>query len=826
MSSPKPAPATSSGGAGHRVAPIPFSGGSNSTLQAVMGALGELPKWVNLGSEKDQSKGFDKVMWSRFDIRGDVPVHGTLLQNIKPLLLLGYSGGFQAWDVSSDKNAVEILSFRTETMLCAKVLEPPGYNNSGQPDRLATNRPVLAFSSTTSRSTVQFMEMATANVLNIPLHHDDPILELDCNADVIVVATEKCIFVYDSLSLTNKHRIMDTLPVPRELKGTVINPFSLGPRWLAYASSKPIGIENRGGLQEESTGSLVTDAVGLVQRTSKDLWLYGGAKLQTVSDMVNRPSSHPSRAQQTSSGVSRNNVGIVKIVAVGQNDVADMDPVFHFRAHRDPRFVTLLKFNHDGTILVTADSSGQHVHVFNLAFVEKKYNDMARYWSSSHATPTQRPNAVAQHIYTLRRGITTGWIRDLAFSPDSRWISFTSDRATVHIFPISPRGGPVSKRTHIRGNIASSGRFAASSGLNELPLEQRPVLLDGALLKLKFKSDKDVQETDVDPMKLATQTIPQHVIVPGHVSLHFGSDDKTKDFNSTEDQQHGHTMNMYVATTEGKMVLYKLQPSVAQRSTDSTATESGGGAENGSSFLGMIAQQIIQTGSGPSPRDPEQIGVSCESSMLWELCREKNWPDVTRQITSSRSTMPRQQRAPTPNIDDANNNAEWLSKLEIRTHQDGQRKVWMGPQFEFRPYDDASSRPSSNNRNGKMKASRRPLQVKNRMKNREQLSKSPIISLSAGLVASSWPDSPIIHIPATSSKSKPSSSPSNGNPDSLVRDALQEAMRFDVESPEYSTEDFGQSSDQGEESDTEADWSEDTMFTMEQPNLSFNPQTQ
>jgi hypothetical protein len=42
-------------------------------------------------------------------------------------------------------------------------------------------------------------------------------------------------------------------------------------------------------------------------------------------------------------------------------------------------------------------------------------------------------------IYTLHRGMTTATLQHISFSPDSRWVAVTSQRGTVHVFPIHPK---------------------------------------------------------------------------------------------------------------------------------------------------------------------------------------------------------------------------------------------------------------------------------------------------------------------------------------------------------------------------------------------------
>ena len=59
--------------------------------------------------------------------------------------------------------------------------------------------------------------------------------------------------------------------------------------------------------------------------------------------------------------------GVVKVVGASAAS-ADQQPIAHFWAHlgASSTAVTLISFNRDGTLLITADEAGQHFHVFLL----------------------------------------------------------------------------------------------------------------------------------------------------------------------------------------------------------------------------------------------------------------------------------------------------------------------------------------------------------------------------------------------------------------------------------------------------------------------------
>eukprot|EP00039_Didymoeca_costata_P001549 m.53265 g.53265 ORF g.53265 m.53265 type:complete len:827 (-) comp10853_c0_seq3:119-2599(-) len=787
---------------GRSVAPKQLAGPSSSTLNVVLDALSEIPKLVTgsgiLNTEslkRDADGDAETVLWARFDVRGD---------HINPkskneLLLLGYVDGFQIWDISNKTDVREVLSLRTGAVVCAKVLQPPP-QISEYVDRLSTNRPVLAFCYLSQKQTVQFMELSSAKILNIHLKHDSPVLDITCNAETLIVATENAIFAYKSSTLESIAKIKDIQIVPKDQKGIVINPFALGHRWLAYATSeKPKGEwDDHGGIDPADASSLVDDALGMVQRKGNDLWRYSGQKLQTMSDMMNRPASHPSRVAPVSLGVPES-VGLVKIFELGGDGKGGLRKVAHFRAHPSTAFVVKMKFNEEGTLLVTADSTGQYLNVFSLAFLGRKATDISALWkmntpSAQNSEPIRR-TCVPQHLYKLKRGITPTWIRDICISEDSRWVAFTSERETIHVFPMNTRGGAITPRTHGSADLVNNGRFAASSGLTEVfPLTcKTPVLIDGANLKLKLQPDASTS-TD-DPHILPSAPTGLHgLITSGHATINFCPTETAQqpDFLDGSSARKVMKFPLVVATCHGTLVRHTLIPIVESEEHEENTSQgapatmerrpSGGDI----SVLNTVVQ-LVRTGSPRLVRDKgkrkmETVNLSCHDSKSWDLCRHRDWPDVSRQIQSAR-IMPPNTRVVMPE-----GNAEWLSRVEISTYQDGHRKIWMGPQFQFTTTNSINATSDGSPKT-------EPLPISSPQKDTKGT-----LSVSFGVAASSWPGSPSIQFPGQS-------------PSTDVVDELSKAMNI---TPPASP-DSDMSEHEATDSETEAniEWCE-TMFPLEQ----------
>lgn len=264
--------------------------------------------------------------------------------------------------------------------------------------------------------------------------------------------------------------------------------------------------------------------VGMARKTGHSLWYLGGKGVAKVSEMLNgraRSASDSRRHEQDMPAhplmmSDDQQAGVVKVVDLGAAVApsAAAATVAHFRAHLGSP-VAIMAFDPTGTLLVTASTDGLVFHVFHLgaeSYPLKAQPSHSRTPSDSngHAAlatanggggedraggPAEpSPAAVnyriaAQHIYSLQRGITTASICSISFSMDSRWVALASDRGTTHVFPINPRGEPITTRTHTAPTVTNPSRFETSAGISEMVQKKkdgREPIEVSAILKLKY----------------------------------------------------------------------------------------------------------------------------------------------------------------------------------------------------------------------------------------------------------------------------------------------------------------------------------------------------
>ena len=165
--------------------------------------------------------------------------------------------------------------------------------------------------------------------------------------------------------------------------------------------------------------------------------------------------------------------------------------IAHFLAHQEPIYA--LEFNHNGRLLVSADSLGQYFNVFQI---------------NSNSFKCTR--TVVKHLYSLYRGDTTSKVRNISFSNDSRWLAISTKRGTTHIFPLNSYGGPVNARTHSKPYVVNrTAKHQRTAGFIESDNEhlthsssfvKMPLLNNSSLANSNNSTDSQQQQYQMQQM--------------------------------------------------------------------------------------------------------------------------------------------------------------------------------------------------------------------------------------------------------------------------------------------------------------------------------------
>ncbi|KAM7139966.1 BCAS3 microtubule associated cell migration factor isoform 6-T7 [Macrochelys suwanniensis] len=383
-----------------------------SYMESVVTFLQDVVPQAYSGTPPTEEK--EKIVWVRFenadlnDTSRNMEFHEIHSTGNEPplLLMIGYSDGIQIWSIPISGEAQELFSVRHGPVRAARILPAPQISPQ-KCDNFSEKRPLLGVCKSLGSSgtsppycCVDLYSLRTGEMVK-SIQFKTPIYDLHCNKRILVVVLQEKIAAFDSCTFTKKFFVTSCYPCP----GPNMNPIALGSRWLAYAENKLIRChQSRGGAC--------------------------GDNIQSYTATV---------------------ISAAKVIVSEDSDSNGI--VAHFPAHEKP--ICCMAFNPSGMLLVTTDTLGHDFHVFQV---------LTHPWSSSQSA--------VHHLYTLHRGETEAKVQDISFSHDCRWVVVSTLRGTSHVFPINPYGGQPCVRTHMSPRVVNRmSRFQKSAGLEEIEQE-------------------------------------------------------------------------------------------------------------------------------------------------------------------------------------------------------------------------------------------------------------------------------------------------------------------------------------------------------------------
>ncbi|XP_022648182.1 breast carcinoma-amplified sequence 3-like isoform X2 [Varroa destructor] len=406
-------------------------------------------------------------------------------------------------------------------------------------------------------------------------------------------------------------------------------PVAIGNRWLAYAEKTLSHSQaTPGGLISEDPASVTVTVI----QTAKII----KAGLTRLGETVTSSCSPPRR------GNAHFSQGIVSVVDVAATDTDRM--LLHFLAHRDP--ITSLCFDAAGSLLMTADTQGRKFHVFRL-----------------QPHPAGSTHAKVELLYVLQRGDTTATVWDLAFSLDSRWAAAATARGTVHVFPIAPYGGRASVRTHLAPRVVNKlSRYHRSVGVDRDSdsLIVQPAVQIRHTLNL---GDNEVGSRKGDGMLL---------------SMGFSSARACWLTNNKAPLQAPNQDSLFTVTTSGALLEYilELRPQMTESGTI------GGRASDQETGIDVAAHHVAEW----QLLIPNTVAGAT-------TCNTSSGPNAAHGGTNTGLNPPTKRVPPQGRpqgggegaITPGKHSGYWMSQVEIVTYAPPHRRLWMGPQFSFKP---------------------------------------------------------------------------------------------------------------------------------------------
>uniref|UniRef100_A0A672HFB1 BCAS3 microtubule associated cell migration factor n=1 Tax=Salarias fasciatus TaxID=181472 RepID=A0A672HFB1_SALFA len=697
-----------------------------SYMESVVTFLQDVVPQAYTGAPPTDEK--EKIIWVRFD-KADIndtsrnpefmEMHSGTTE--PPLcLMIGYTDGMQIWSVSLAGEAQELFSVRHGPVRAARTLPAP-HVGPLKTDTFAEKRPLLGVCKSTGSSgtsppycCADLYSLRTGEMVK-SIQFKTPIYDLHCNKHILVVSLQEKIAAFDSCTFTKKFFVTSCYPCP----GPSLNPIALGSRWLAYAENKVA--------HTHTHTHRHTHTHTLIRTTLKTGLTMVGKVVTQLAGTIPAGTPDEEGAPHSTSRRSPHNPGVVTVIdthSVGEGQVLVSDDsdgeglVAHFPAHDKP--ISCMQFNPSGMLLVTADTLGHDFHVFQI---------LTHPWASSQSA--------VHHLYTLHRGETEAKVQDMCFSQDSRWVAVSTLRGTTHVFPINPYGGAPCARTHMSPRVVNRmSRFQKSAGLEEIeqdcilgggggiggrcsPIPGLSSSPSGSPLHAKLSSqdsynnftNNNMGNPRLSPLPSLTVVLPlaqiKQPMTLGTITKRTGKAKPPPQISPSKSSGGEFCVAAVFAASRSWFItnpsLKREKDQSKQSVVDSLYIVS---------CYGNLVEHVLEPrpiSTAPKISDDTPLELNTCPRACWTLARTPQWnelqppfgsshplvlaSDLVQSYQSLLAAMPPGSPGPITRHESSDSLAsdhsgpedeEWLSQVEIVTHTGPHRRLWMGPQFQFK----------------------------------------------------------------------------------------------------------------------------------------------
>ncbi|CAF1211364.1 unnamed protein product [Rotaria magnacalcarata] len=678
-----------------------------SVIESVVGlfhdVVEKVPQAYATSSRTNNSDQLEPIEWVRF--LSNVHEWHPSIRIETLVLLIAYKSCLALWTVEINGIASELFSIREHNICSACLLT----TNSSLDDPHSSYRPLIAFAKSAGPPSIQIRSLKNdqhmIKVINLPGVglQAEPIL-IESNSSVLICATHTFIIGYDIIKFDEKFflsNVYSSLPL------------ALSTRWLAFADYRLHLIhQSSGGINgniaeqyASYTGAVLNAAKSLsksVVKIGESVLGYSGQQMnnssnfndklpvtkQASSPTINNNSNANSSRHRLGSGKDEAQAGIVTIIDTIKlfgstvHDERQNWIIAHFQAHNES--IGYLQFNPSGHLLVTCDTSG---HYFNVLEIQ--------------TSPYRCTRTFIKHLYTLFRGDTDCRVSHMTFTTDSRWLAVSTKRGTTHLFAINPYGGVVNIRTHSKTYVVNkASRYHRTAGLEEQSVRQSNTNTNDnglkdtssnsltnsssntnnnhsnsftSLARTKRTNPECIFSTAVTIIRQPTDNFVSGLTVPFNMdslclAATFGI---SRGFLNPEDMinHQEHTAracgSLYIISWHGRLIEYVLEP-IADTS---------------------------KHGNRVTPETPLILKTSPKAQ--WSLQKLTTWPEV--RIPVANAFLSQGHR--TVSTNKVHSKDDWLRQVEMNACIGPHRRLWMGPQFQFKHYSEATvsiCHPNSN----------------------------------------------------------------------------------------------------------------------------------
>lgn len=720
---------------GQVVRPQPIS--DKSYVESVVSFLHDVVPQAVTGGQKQEDK--ERVLWVKFEAAdiNDNALHQEEISSgvaLPLLLILGYTNGFQVWTIPSTGEAQEVLSLRQGPVRLLRMLKTP--EGAKSKDEYAVSRPLFAVCDAASPSvpfsTVNLWSLASGEQVH-SIAFKSEVYDVLSNQRLIVVALQEKIAAFDACTFKNCFCITSCYPAP----SPNLNPLALGSRWLAYADCKLVpNHQSCGGVCGDNSQSYTATVINAAKTLSRGLTIFG--------ETVGRWTGTEGASDYGNHKKCVIRPGVVTIIdtmkigngefCVQEDDHEGAGIAAHFPAHAGQP-LSCMSFDPSGSLLLTADTLGHDFHLFHVL-----------------PHPICPSLSAIHHLYTLHRGDTTATVHGIAFSLDSRWVSVSTVRGTVHVFPITPYGGPITVRTHSSRRVVNrSSRFHTSAGLDDLDQSSTPTdrhsPCNGTGQSLSCSPNGSPLSSTTTPMTRDSVAVacsnnglvnprlpplPHSYVVCPLAQIRTPAGPRCGGLCCTGSTQHSNKCNGRIGLEYSMGVAMKFAPSRGWLggSPNMARAEPNKSSAFDSLFIldlhGNLTEYVLEPkGVKTVPQsDDTPLELITTSRAHWALTRYPAWPESKNPVVKDLSLLLGRSKGPSSdlnaqtdkqgkkavtendahfaftrkeeaNFDGCSVDDQWLANIDMETHAAPHRRLWMGPQFSFKTYQPPGSSSAS-----------------------------------------------------------------------------------------------------------------------------------
>ncbi|CAF0792024.1 unnamed protein product [Rotaria sp. Silwood1] len=665
----------------------------------------KVPQAYSISSRSTHNDQFETIEWIRF-LSNAHEWHPSIRIDTL-VLLIAYKSGLSLWTIENNGIANELFSIREHNLSSVCLLIPNIYPD----DSYYSQHPLLAFAKSAGPPSIQIRSLKNdqkpLKIINLPgIGSQSEPLWIESNTFVLICATHTFIIGYDLIKFDEKFFITNCYSSI---------PYALSTRWLAFVDYRLYLIhQSLGGIDGTISeqyisyaGAMLNAAKSLsksVVKIGESFLGYGNSGLQQLNNTNMNDKTISNQTQSSSTTINNSNtnstrhrhgstkdesqpgivtiVDTIKLFGSSVHDERQNWIIAHFQAHTEP--VSHLQFNPSGHLLVTCDTSG---HYFNVLEIQ--------------ASPYRCTRTYIKHLYTLFRGDTDCIVSHMTFTTDSRWLAVSTKRGTTHLFAINPYGGVANVRTHTKPYVVNkTNRYHRTVGLDEQPIRQTN----------NINNDNGIKNLPLSPLTNSSSNI-----INGHNNNYVNST-RTKRIN-----------NECIFSTAVTLIRQPTESFVSGLSApfniDSLCLAAIFGISRGFlnpedminhqehtsracnslfiiSWHGRLIEYVLEpkpdiTKHGTRVTSETPLALTAIPKAQWKLQKLITWPEVRMSV--GYSFLSQGQRPTSGNK--VHSKDDWLRQVEMNTHVGPHRRLWMGPQFQFKHYSEATvsvCHPNSN----------------------------------------------------------------------------------------------------------------------------------